>query len=110
MNDLNSVLIEGTLTEDPILVDSDEGGTKCTFSLVTERTTQNGNTRASYFTVETGDRLAHNCSEYLRSNRGVRVVGYLAEDNGKFTIHAEHVEFRPFRKPNQAAEVSVAAS
>ena len=103
MNDLNSVLIEGTLTADPVLTDTDQNGARCRFTMVTTRITRDGQTHASHFTVETADGLARNCHEHLQQNRGVRVVGCLAEADFLPVIQAEHVEFRPFQRTRPAA-------
>jgi single-stranded DNA-binding protein len=99
MNDLNSVLIEGTLTDDPTFAETDQNGATCRFTVVTTRTTRDGNTHQSHLTVETADHLARRCGEHLERNRGVRVVGCLVETDLTLVIQAEHVEFRASRKP-----------
>jgi single-stranded DNA-binding protein len=42
--------------------------------------------------------LAEVCAEYLRKDRGVRIVGQLHEENDRIWIVAEHVEFKPTAK------------
>ena len=58
----------------------------------------------SYFDVSTWARLAEVCGEYLKTGRGVRVVGRLRQDrwtdqegtlHSRVSIVAEHVEFKP---------------
>jgi single-stranded DNA-binding protein len=97
MNDLNSVLIEGILTDDPTANNNEGNGELCRFIVETRRTNHAGLTRTYTFAIETKGRLAMNCNEHLRAGRGVRVVGSLAEENSAAVIQAEHVEFRPMR-------------
>ena len=97
MNDLNSVLIEGTLADDPTANNNEGNDPLCRFIVETRRTNRAGLTRTYSFTVEAKGRLASNCTEHLRAGRGVRVVGSLAEENSAAVIQAEHVEFRPMR-------------
>ena len=97
MNDLNSVLIEGTLTDDPTPNDTEGNDAVCRFIVETRRTNCAGLTRTFAFAIETKGRLAMSCNEHLRAGRGVRVVGYLTEENYVAVIQAEHVEFRPMK-------------
>ena len=97
MNDLNSVLIEGILTDDPTPNDTEGNDAACRFIVETRRTNRAGLTRTYTFAVETKGRLAMSCNEHLLSGRGVRVVGFLTEENAAAVIQAEHVEFRPIR-------------
>jgi single-strand DNA-binding protein len=111
MNSLNSILIEGNLTRDPVVGETPKGTTVCNFRVASNRFyKQNQETQkeVSYFDVETWSRLADRCGEYLEKGRGVRVVGRLREDRwsdaegnprSRIKIVAEHVEFKPrFRK------------
>ena len=111
MNSLNSILIEGNLTRDPVVGETPKGTTVCNFRVASNRFyKQNEETQkeVSYFDVETWSRLADRCGEYLEKGRGVRVVGRLREDRwsdgegspkSRIKIVAEHVEFKPrFRK------------
>ena len=97
MNELNSVLLEGTLTNDPTANNTEDNGPVCRFLMETNRTHRGGLTRTYAFTVEAKGRLASNCTEHLRAGRGVRVVGSLAEENSVAVIQAEHIEFRPMK-------------
>jgi single-strand DNA-binding protein len=68
----------------------------------------------SYFDVSCWTRLAEVCGEYLKKGRGVRVVGRLKQDrwtdadskgHSKIFIVAEHVEFKPqFKKQDADGE------
>jgi single-strand DNA-binding protein len=68
----------------------------------------------SYFDITTWNRLAEVCNEYLSKGRGVRVVGRLKQDRwedpegktrSKVHIVAEHVEFKPKFKTDDAEPV-----
>lgn len=111
MNHLNSILLEGTLTADPVDV-SNAHTKECTFHIANSRfhkveglsveTIQN-------CTIETTAKIAEQCLENLKKGHGVRVVGRLSTRkiildslNGKeditferIVVSAEHVEFKP---------------
>jgi single-strand DNA-binding protein len=114
MNNLNSILIEGTLTRDPMTRQTAKGTTVCNFSLASNRFFKQNNgleKEVSFFDVETWAKLAESCGNLGRKGRGVRVVGHLRQDRwnsedgkarSKVVIVAEHVEFRPdFKKRNE---------
>jgi single-strand DNA-binding protein len=107
MNNLNSVLIEGNLTQDPELKTVPSGKNTCRFPIATNRYYRNAERElvqeTTFITVDTWGTLAENCSKYLHKGRGVRVVGRLRQDRWqddqentreRFIIVAEHVEFQ----------------
>lgn len=110
MNDLNSILIEGNLTRDPVLSTTPSGTSVCNFSVASHHRYQKEEEQkreTSFLDVEVWAKLAENCAEYLSKGRGVRVVGRLKQDRWKngegqprsrVKIVAEHVEFRPMKK------------
>ena len=113
MNELNSVLLEGNLVRDVKLRTTKNGGSVGNFSVASNRFyRKDGNIEkeVSFFDVETWSKLAENCYNFGHKGRGVRVVGRLKQDRwtgddgktrSKVTIVAEHVEFRPeFKKEN----------
>lgn len=117
MNDLNSILVEGNLTRDPVLSTTPNGTPVCNFALGSHHLYKKEDEQrkeTSFFDVEVWSRLGENCAEYLRKGRGVRVVGRLKQDRWKdgegrprsrVKIVAEHVEFRPMpRKERNEAE------
>lgn len=116
MNDLNSVLIEGNLTRDPVLSTTPSGTSVCNFAMGTHHQYRRGEEQmreTSFLDVEVWARLGENCAEYLRKGRGVRVVGRLRQDrwrdgdgnpHSRVKIVAEHVEFRPIRRKGSDAE------
>ena len=123
MNDLNSVLVEGNLTRDPVLATTPKGTPVCNFSLATNRYYRIENERqeeVSFFEVETWSKLAQRCGDELEKGRGVRVVGRLKQDRwndkegnprARVKIVADHVEFRaPRRKPEDEDELDTEAT
>lgn len=116
MNSLNSILIEGNMVRDPLLKETPKGTPVCTFAVASNRFYKQDNAlekEVSFFDVETWSRLAESCSNLGKKGRGVRVVGRLKQDrwNGpdgkpasKVVIVAEHVEFKPEFKKDQAAQ------
>jgi len=118
MNNLNSTLIEGTLTGDPLCQTASDGTFVCTFEIASNRyvrikDSQEFQKETSYFNIEVCDRLPKAVENNIKNNgkkgRGVRVVGRLksyaknVEIMQPYTvvIVAEHVEFRPeFKKTN----------
>ena len=107
MNSLNSILIEGNLTRDPVLAQTPKGTDVCNFSVASNRFYRQGEElqkEVSFFDVEVWAKNAQRCAEYLKKGRGVRVVGRLKQDrwddqNGnrrsRVKIVGEHVEFKP---------------
>jgi single-strand DNA-binding protein len=107
MNNLNSILIEGNLTRDPVLATTPKGTSVCNFSVASNRFYRQdteSKKEVSFFDVEVWAKLANQCGEYLSKGRGVRVVGRLKQDrwtdndgknHSRVKIVGEHVEFRP---------------
>jgi single-strand DNA-binding protein len=119
MNNLNSILIEGNLTKDPMIRSTPKGTQVCTMSLASNRYYKQDTgfeREVSYFDVETWSRLAEACYNKGKRGRGVRVVGRLKQERwtspegkpkSRVTIVAEHVEFRPeFKKDKSTAETA----
>jgi len=112
MNNLNSILIEGTLTGDPLCQTVTDETLACTFNIVSvryERIKGEFKEEVSCFNIETEGKLAECVRDRGKKGRGVRVVGRLksyaknAEIMQPYTvvIVAEHVEFWPeFKKTN----------
>jgi len=121
MNNLNSILIEGTIVRDASFRSTPKGTSICTFSIATNRFYKQDNgleKEVSFFDVEAWARLAESCQDKGRKGRGVRVVGRLKQDrwNGndgkthsKVVIVAEHIEFRPdFKKGKEEEQEELA--
>ena len=106
MNDLNSVLIEGTLTQDPKMVIENNGKTITEFFISSERYYKQNDEyhkEVSFFEIHVLGKQAEACNDYLTKGKGVRVVGRLKQelrgDDGDARLNifiiAEHVEFMP---------------
>lgn len=105
MNQLNSVLIEGHLTQDPQEGHSNGENPLCKMSIASNRSYKKGDSleeEVSYFDIESWGRIAQNCMKYLEKGRPVRVVGRLKQHRwssnegtprNKIVIIAEQVEF-----------------
>lgn len=119
MNSLNSILLEGNLTRDPVLKETPRGTAVCEFAVASNRFyryDEELQKEVSFFDVEAWAKTAEICGERLEKGRGVRIVGRLkqnrwtATDGGnrsRVIIVAEHVDFKPqFVKPSEAEESS----
>jgi single-strand DNA-binding protein len=108
MNNLNSILVEGVLDDDPIYRIKTNGEAVCTFRIVSRRYSRNDtgalDEEVSYLGIEARAKVAKQVDEQGYTGRGVRVVGrlkqeYYTDARGKererFFIVAEHVEFKP---------------
>ena len=105
MNQLNSILIEGTLTKDPKVTGSERFVLgSCHFPIETKGTDSKTGIRKaeiSSFTVEAWGKNAEKIS-VLKAGRSVRVVGRIKsrqsddhEDLPDLFIIAEHIEIKP---------------
>jgi len=120
MNNLNSILIEGTLTRDPVLKNTAKGTALCNLCLASNRyfKQENGYEKeVSFFDVEAWSKLAEACYARGKKGRGVRVVGRLKQsrwndtegkNHSRISIVAEHIEFRPDFKKKNAENVNEA--
>jgi len=111
MRNLNSILLEGSLLDDPVLVlpPDDQAPARCTFSLGSEPD-------APSVPILVYGRFALRCSQILTKGTTVRVVGRIAKDleataaTGSFRlcVVAEHIESKPSTSkpvPVEAADV-----
>jgi single-strand DNA-binding protein len=114
MNNLNSILVEGSLVRDPVYRSTPKGTPVCSFTIASNRYFKNNGTlenEVSFFDVETWAKLAETCRDLGHKGRGIRVVGRLKQDRwtdadgnarSRIVIIAEHAEFRPeFQKVQQ---------
>jgi single-strand DNA-binding protein len=114
MNSLNYILIEGNLVRDAEMRTTAKGMPVCTFQIATSRYYKQDSgmeKEVSFFNVETWAKLAESAGNLGRKGRGVRVVGRLKQERwndrdgkaqSKVIIVAEHIEFRPELKKNNA--------
>ena len=106
MNNLNSVLVEGSLVRDAEVKTLGNGSMVCNFSIATNRyykKNENFEKETSYFDVQAWGKLAEACGSKGQKGRWVRVVGRLKQDRwatqdgksmSKIIIVPDHVEFR----------------
>lgn len=110
MNNLNTVLIEGTLTRDPERRQMTTDVTYCRLAVANNRyyadRTGTWKQETSFFTIHVYGNVAETCMKYLRKGRGIRVVGrlkqYRFQNDGMARemvyVIAEHIEFQPDKK------------
>jgi single-stranded DNA-binding protein len=107
MRNLNSILLEGTLIDDPIASIADDLD-QCRFSIA-------AGDSAKSVPVIAYHKLAMRCTELLSSGSAIRVVGRIAQDldvtaaTGVFSllVVAEHVEIQSCTSSKRAvAEAS----
>ena len=109
MNDLNSILIEGNLTQDPELKYTTKRTALCYMTNAVNRynkSEEETKQEAAFLDVECRAHIAGSCNQHQSKDRGVRVVGRLKQDrweqdgysHSKVIIVAEHVEFIPARQ------------
>lgn len=106
MNMLNSLILEGVITEK----EAEKIPNGLSFELVSKRHWKEGGKekeRDSFFTVEVYGKIADFSEKNLVKGQGIRLVGILAsrtwkDEEGKeysrVYIVAEHIEFRPNSK------------
>jgi len=97
MNDLNSVIIEGTVKDCPH--GSDKHGPRCfVFFLDSVRYQKKGDEivkKVSVFEIHAHGILSERCREACTVNRKMRVIGRIDDDSGLVFVIAENVEFKP---------------
>ena len=79
-------ILDGNLTSDPETKKINNGKTITTFSIAINhysKTSEDGNGEVSYIDVETWDKLADNCSEFLKKGKMVTVIGSLRQERWK---------------------------
>jgi single-stranded DNA-binding protein len=116
MHDLNSVLLEGTLTNDPVLSRDKNGVPHCLLIITSERyrKREDGMEKRALATyVDTKSKLAEQCMQHCHQGSKIRVVGSLQMLRGKdaegrdiaqIGIDAEHLEVRPELTKKQEKE------
>ena len=104
MNDLNSIILEGTTKKDQHynFVDNEQK-TLCQFSIATKRAAlaENGDKIQEEYLIPcraVGD-IAKAVDRILNKtdNQGIRIVGILKSDVSGVYIYAEHIEYKLFR-------------
>ena len=95
MNNLNSILIEGIVTEEAKFI-KHKDFYLCQFTITSKRYDGDGKPfRPICVDIEAHANLATVCKDKARINTSIRIVGRLENDSsGKIYILAEHIEFR----------------
>jgi single-strand DNA-binding protein len=118
MNNLNSILLEGTTSGAPLLTRDDKGVPHCTFTIASTRYYKNNTDLTKETTnipVEAEGKLAEQCAREGREGRSVRVVGRLKQKHwqnaeglpvSKLVIVSEHIEWKPEFRVKPAKEQS----
>ena len=113
MNQLNSIIIEGNLAQEPELTKTPAGMDVCNLPIAVNRFYKNSNgqqeNEVSFFDVQGYGKLAEVLSQ-TKKGQGIRVVGRLKQErwqdqegkyHSKVRVIAEHAEIRPFREVKQ---------
>lgn len=119
MNALNSIIIEGNLTQEPKLSKTPQGMDVCDCPIAVNRFFKNSNgemvNEVSYFDIQGFGKQAEVLGK-AKKGQGIRVVGRLKQErwqdqNGRYQskvrICAEHTELRAFREQNQETKKNV---
>lgn len=119
MNNINCLIVEGNITQNPDFKTTTHGYPICKMPIAVNHYYKKANTNeyideVSYFDVETFGKLAEICAKFSQKGRGVSVVGRIKQNRWKtedgknasrVTIIAEKVEFKP--RLNGKSEVAI---
>jgi single-strand DNA-binding protein len=101
MSQLNSFVIEGTVTVDPILSSTPLGKDVVAFDIIHKHRSINAK-ELSTFSIEAWEQLAETCASYLTKGRTVRVHGTVKQERWKdshgflqsaFKVVAKSIDF-----------------
>lgn len=107
MQSMNSVVIEGNLTRDPVQRETPKGNTVTVMSIASNRYFGTGDERTeevSFFEIEAWNNLGNTCYKHLTKGRGIRVAGRLKQDRwqtvegdnrSRIKVIASTVDFKP---------------
>lgn len=112
MNCLNSIILEGVVTNNPELKETVSGGAYCLVNISVSRKCKglDGNyidDEVSYFDIEAFGNLAEFCASKIKQDKEIGLAGRLKQskwknsDNkecSKVVIVAEHIELKPMKK------------
>ncbi len=77
------VFVEGNLTADPESKKIGNGKTVTTFSVAVNHSWDENDSEVSFLDIETWDKSAEYCAEYLKKGRSVTVIGQIKQDRWK---------------------------
>ena len=110
MNSKNSIILEGTLTTDPVFYHTKNNVPVCRFMISCEELHKHGDEyqkEVSYFNITAWERLAETCNTYLKKDMGIRVVGRLKQmrwktvdgiEKSRVYVVADTIEFQSKKK------------
>jgi single-strand DNA-binding protein len=114
MKNMAYTILDGNLTADPELKKLNSGRSVTTFSIAINHYDKSENQDdVSYIEVETWEKLAENCGEYLKKGRKVTVIGTLKQERWKsqdgsnkqkFKVIASSVRFDNFGEKSKNEE------
>lgn len=78
MNNISYVFVDGNLTRDPEFSITSTGKSLAKFPIAVNHNRTNND--VSFFDIETWDKLAENCNEYLKKGAKVTVIGILKQN------------------------------
>lgn len=113
------VFADGNLTSDPEVKKTSNGKSLTTFTIAVNHSMKQGEDEegdVSYFDIDTWEKMAENCGEYLKKGSKVTVLGILKQDRWKSTdgsfrskvkISAQQVrfDFTGSKKEKKAAQI-----
>jgi single-strand DNA-binding protein len=116
MKNMAYAILDGNLTSDPESKKINNSTTVTTFSIAINHYTKGEENEGdvSFIDVETWDKLAENCAEFLKKGKMVTVIGTLKQvrwksmdgsNRQKFKIVASSVRFDSFADKKQDKEV-----
>jgi len=81
MSGLNAVTVEGFTTSDPVIRQTKNGKSLCSFAVTVRHYSQGGaEPKVSFFDVETWDHLADFCSANISKGKRILVAGELRQE------------------------------
>lgn len=120
MNNMNSFIMDGHLTDDPEIWGKAVSPFGCKFSVGVNRSYKDSKKEVHeeivFIPVEVAGSMGSVCMKYLHKGDAVRVMGRLKEDrwessdgikHSKISVHAERVDFLSKKKKDEVVSVDV---
>ncbi len=120
--DINQIILVGRLTRDPELSYTSNQTPICKFSIANNRSSNNGQEDVSFFNIVTWNKLATNCSNYLKKGSQTIIEGRLkqnryqdksGQNKSQVEIVANNIQFLGSRsegKTNTSTSTSTSTS
>ena len=98
MNMLNNLSLEGTITKDVELTETENGNAVAKSAMASSRyfKTEEGEEKEEVTTIDfvCFGKMAENLARISKTKRNVRIVGRLKNQDDKIIIVAEHIEYK----------------